>query len=751
MLENGLTELSDTDLVLVLGHHPIDWFLNDEVNSIRSLFARHSAVYLHGHLHKPSVKKEEEAGSRFSSVQAGASFQARENEKWVNRMLWVEIDIVARELAVKPLAWSRDNQEWSVDSLAFPNKYRIPGKDYWLFKVSPPKSEIGSGLTANNLSLPTGWCRITKDALESYRKPLDDNEVVTFFDGRMPSWREALSPKIPRRSVVVSLVKAIRSWRANPISTLFLIKGAGGEGKSTLLLQVLVDLLGEGIINEVIWNESSEQDAPDLDQLSGFASPCILASDDAENVAKELFRLVKNASMKGQAGICLLLSCRDTDWLFAECDQIPWRNYVTVAEQGLRGLSRVDAESIISAWALFERRGLGKLYGLSQEEAVNKLMEEARSEVYWEEGAFLGAMLRTRLGDDIKDHVRDLLTKLGKVAAPGGTLREAFAHIAVPHAGNVLMLSKGPLAKALGCNRQDLAKKILGPLGEEAAVAPSSQFILTRHRAIAETAVSILSNTFHVDIDEILLRLLKAALELSDYGIFVPKLGSWRFLSTHFFNVGKRELGVRLAQLAHEHDLNNPFFIVQFAKLLRESGQPDFSVEIFRRAPQGIKRDRTFYFEWGISEGVANKRCNSIWLAASSLADNVDRAWPSTEDATKALAGMGTTFCHLYDLYGAPVFIEACGATAQLGLSIRHDEKGAEYFHEAETLSREACVEKVSLPEALERLKKGVLAAWERREDDLSKWIQDAPKLKYEHLARLLQVELEGKGSTEVQ
>jgi hypothetical protein len=50
ILEKSFSELEDAELVFVLAHHPIDWFLDDEVDSIRSLLIKHPSLYLFGHL-----------------------------------------------------------------------------------------------------------------------------------------------------------------------------------------------------------------------------------------------------------------------------------------------------------------------------------------------------------------------------------------------------------------------------------------------------------------------------------------------------------------------------------------------------------------------------------------------------------------------------------------------------------------------------------------------------------------------------
>jgi len=752
ILEQGLTELAGSDLIFILSHHSIGWFLDKEVNSIKAMLMKNSIIYLYGHLHKTGSETNTFSGNSFLEIQVGASFQAREDEKWINRIIWGEADIEKCIIKVKPLLWTRNHQEWSIDTSAFANKFRLEKQDYWELPFPKVQEELSreSSVDPNNPEdlqsmLPSGWSVLNKEALNLLKTPLSEEEAITFFDGRVPSWKEALSSEIPQRNITPSLVSQIKDWTSNPVTSVFLLKGSGGEGKSTILRQVIVELLNKDITKQILWNDSAESEVPSFDIIGDSSSPWIIASDDAEIIGERLFNIVKEASRRGVSGICLLLSCRDTDWISTKCDQFLWHNHARMIEKRLRGLSEDDAEIIVKAWSKYNRRGLGRLYGLTHEKAVETLLVEARNEAYSEEGAFLGAMLRTRFGEDIKSHVKSLLYSFGESGAPGGTLRDAFAHIAIPHAENVLTLSRGPLARTLGCNREELKEKILGPLGEEAAVVSSGCFVLTRHRAIAETAVDILSKEFHVDTDEIIIKLMKAALELSDVGFFVPELARWRFLSNHFFQNGKRELGVRLAQAAYEHDKDNPFFIVQLAKLLRQSSQPEMSVDIFLKASQKVRRDRTFYFEWGISEGVAGNRCNSICLGAIALADNTTQAWPSTEDATKTFAGMGTTFARLHDLYDEPAFVEACSATAQLGLTVKHDEKGEDYFQEAATLSREAGVENVSLEQAFTRFINGVLAAYKRQEIELPEWMPKIPELKYEHLGSLLHISSQRK------
>ncbi len=546
ILEQGLNKLEDSDLIFVLSHHPIDWFLDSEVQSIKTMLMRKNVIYLYGHLHKIKGESNFLNSGSYLQIQAGAAFQAREDVCWHNRIIWGETNIEKQSIKVQPLLWSRDNQEWAIDSEAFPKEYHIEDQGYWNLPF-PKTKEISSKISnsTKNLQdmLPSGWIVVNKDFLNPFQERLSDEEVIKFFDGRVPGWKDALSLNIPRRSKVSDIVARIEEQLANNSISLFIVKGAGGEGKSTILRQTIVELLNKGIVEQILWNENAELDVPNLNTIiPNRSGACVIASDDAENIAGKLFNIIKDASKRGMTKLCVLIAVRDTDWIASKCDEIPWDKYVTPIEILLRGLSAKDAEEIITAWSKYDKQGLGKLYGLTHDDAVRELLKEAHLEANSTEGAFLGAMLRTRIGDDIREHVKNLLHHLKKSDAPGGSLLEGFAHIAVPHALNILTLSREPLARTLGCHRKELKEKVLGPLGEEAVVASSGSFILTRHRAIAEAAVDVLSKEFYIDTDEIIIDLMKATLELYDLSVFIPNVGEWQNMSSRLFYAGKREL-----------------------------------------------------------------------------------------------------------------------------------------------------------------------------------------------------------------
>jgi len=66
-------EIPKGDLIIALGHHPIDWFTEESRAPLKSLLAERGAIYLHGHEHRVSTQ----FGQRgLISLGFGATYQA---------------------------------------------------------------------------------------------------------------------------------------------------------------------------------------------------------------------------------------------------------------------------------------------------------------------------------------------------------------------------------------------------------------------------------------------------------------------------------------------------------------------------------------------------------------------------------------------------------------------------------------------------------------------------------------------------
>ena len=275
-------------------------------------------------------------------------------------------------------------------------------------------------------------------------------------------------------------------------------------------------------------------------------------------------------------------------------------------------------------------------------------------------------MLRLRLGGTLKSRVKAFLYRLQNRKSPDGvTLLDAFAFIAVPHAYNILCLSKSLLAEVLNCKFSKIKQYYLGPLGDEAAAVSAGQFILTRHRAIAEAALEVLEESFHIDTDEIFIQLVETACYTSrNKHVFIPELRKWRYLSSFFFNRGNEELGIRLAQSALAAD-QSKFFLVHLARLLRGASQAELSLELFENFhPKTNDEGRAFYNEWAMSSAVEKMYCSSIYLIAVSISDHVElRKISLVKFPLYLLACM---FYEVYIEYKIDLFAKACIAVLQI-------------------------------------------------------------------------------------
>lgn len=746
LLEQGLETLQHCDLKIVLGHHPLDRLLDTDLPPMRSLLGRHMALYLHGHMHEGRARHEEGAGYPFLALQSGACFQAREHETWVSRILWCELDLVAREVSVEPLQWSRDYQEWSLDGTAFPDRFRHG--DRWVLPLPSPTQPQPTPPTVMvpapiHLQIPDGWTLVDTDYLAERNVGLSTEQALSFFDGRAPIWREALAPEIPPREVVQELVTDLEAARGEGGLRVTLLTGAAGEGKTTVLLQTVCELVAANTDWCILWHYDSGTPLPAefLVRLPSTGT-WLIVSDDAELIARRVFDDVQALRAAGRRNVQFLLCCRDTDWKAAKAHQLNWRPHVMFVEKWLRGISRRDAQELVAAWRAYGREGLKTLYGLDSQEAVQRLARAARSEsIGSHEGTFFGAVLQVRWGEGLKEHIADLLRKLEQCPIVGGkTLRDAFAYIAAPHAGDILILSKVVLAEALACSVGDLKRTVLGPLGEEAVIATTGRLVFTRHRAIAKATVELLSDMLYEEVDELYVDLVQAALRARLSLAFVPNMQEWNYLSSHFFEKGNLGLGIRLAQAALQVEPTDPYLTVKLAQLFREAGQPEQAVQVFRTARKHASSLRGYYREWGAAEGSAGRYGLNAWLAGFSLCDQAALQPPANKDAKIALSGLSLAFRELYDDYNAQIFIEACGGAAQLGFLVADDPQTRSFLERNAARARAVGVEPVLPSIALARICDGIAAAWEQREDELPGRILPGETLTFDSLRRLLRV-----------
>jgi F0F1-type ATP synthase epsilon subunit len=294
-------------------------------------------------------------------------------------------------------------------------------------------------------------------------------------------------------------------------------------------------------------------------------------------------------------------------------------------------------------------------------------------------------MLKMRLGEKLKDHLWVLLNRFATREIPGGSnLLQAFAYIAAMHAEGLMFLSKPVLAEVLRCEERALKSKVLFPLGKEAAAIQSSQFILTRHKTIAQASVEILSEQFAEDVDELYVDLSKAAITAGDKGIHIPEYSTWKHrLTKHFTKSGNINLAIEIARGMLERTPNDVHLLVSVAKLYRDIDESEQAAQLFREKSIQIHDDRVFFAEWGTVEANLNNRALAVWIQATSLADHRFKDRIDNQRARIGLTTIGLNLIELYTAFNNRIFIEGQSAISCLGLLIttpESDQKGFSHF-----------------------------------------------------------------------
>ncbi len=182
MVEHGLNQLRDADLVLTLGHHPLTWLSEVDSPKIEALFGKRRVIYLSGHIHKGQGRVMEGSGESFLALGAGAGFQAREDNAWVNGFQWYELDLRAGKAYVKPLVWNPDHQEWSLDTNPFPNKRKVEKSDFWFFEIKKCRLPLKENIFRTAGPLPPG-CKsyIERDCDVELKRSLKTNKLISII------------------------------------------------------------------------------------------------------------------------------------------------------------------------------------------------------------------------------------------------------------------------------------------------------------------------------------------------------------------------------------------------------------------------------------------------------------------------------------------------------------------------------------------------------------------------------------------
>ena len=626
---------------------------------------------------------------------------------------------------------------------------------------------VVASITASPIA---GWQLIDPAYLDSL-PALNSDELIRYFDGAVPTWRHAVSPIIPRRQGVEKLTARLAQIAHDNIArSMHLIRAAGGEGKSTLLLQAAADVSRTGQWS-VLWRTSpNEGISPEHIATLDPTRRWLIVADDADGIVPGLAATAEHNSQTGRNGVHFLLATRDADWKAAHGPREPWSEWLdSYPDILLRGVTSEDAKAVLTAWESAGPDGLRALAAIGDPAARVVSFESAvRDEVGGQdeqpkrhrpqEGSFFGGLLAVRFGQNgLQAHVRNFLQRLEHMHIEHGnrSLFDALLYVAACHGTGVPGIDERVLADLVGVPREWVQRYVVRPLGEEAAAVHSAGHALTRHSKVAAAILVEAEETFGMDLAEIWAQLVRQTVQTSKNGgvsyqthAKILHAGSrlQRALPQQIPAERRKAIAIAAARADHEAQPDRLGPIIGFAQTMRLAGQPALATTLLRQHLPEVnsladtaERLRGYWYEWGVCEGLAGDTAEhalaNAWLGGLSLSDHLDFAPITDEQGKLSCAGLGVAFGKLTQSDPNWLFAKARRATAYLGRKTSFDSKAAGYFDRSD---RED--DKLNTPhprdatEAIDWLTAGVVQAGRELHDPFLKTLVDPEQVSFNNL-----------------
>lgn len=637
----------------------------------------------------------------------------------------------------------------------------------------PPAASPSAASGTSAAPLPVGWQEITPSFLAGL-PPLTKDEIVRYFDGAVPTWRHAVSSAIPRREDATTLARNLAKATTAPRS-MQLIRAAGGEGKSTLLLQVAADAAcADGW--SVLWRTSAREGiAPEQLATLDPARRWLIVADDADNIVPGLADSAGQLSQSGRGGIHFLLATRDADWKNAHGQQQAWSQWLDYSpDLTLRAISASDAKAVLAAWETAGPDGLRELATESDPAkrlaAFESAIRDASNQQAIQgeqrrpqDGSFFGGLLAVRFGQNgLQAHVRAFLERLKRVPIEGGkgTLFDALLYVAACHGTGIPGIDERVLADLVSVPREWVQSRVVRPLGEEAAAVHSAGHVLTRHSKVAAAVLVEAERTFETDLAEVWARLVRQTVQ-TGRGVRIGQTFSFvvhagprlqKALPPQLTEDRRKAIAIAAAKSAATHKSEWLGCVVDLGKTYRRADDADQASQVFRDnlAAANEKVDhheviRGYWYEWSVCEGergtATEHALANAWLGGLSLSDHLNPTPITPEQAKLSCAGLGVAFGKLATPAPDCPYAKSRRAVACLGRLTNPDTKTAGYLARHD---REGDKLKTPIPrnvrEAIDWLTAGVVQAGRELADPFLKALVRPEQVSF----KLLQHHLEG-------
>lgn len=647
--------------------------------------------------------------------------------------------------------------------------------------AASPKKLLASAAKDSeyNTSPLLDW-QLLDNSLFDTLSPLSSNDIIRYFDGAIPTLRHSLSPYIHRRGKVKEIAVLLeKAANSNKSCSLQLIRAAGGEGKTTILLQIAVDAAKSGRW-KVLWRNSSQEglSSSDIEKLDKN-SQWLIVADDADNIIAEIADAAQVAHNMGLTHIHFLLAARDVDWKNAGGDRKTWNHWLNKQEDCLlNSISSDDAKSVVKSWGKFGSDGLRELASIKKMpdralEFLNAVWDADKkrsnsSVISSSDGSFFGGLLEVRFGQGgLRAHVLTFLEHLKNItieySSNSSTLLDALFYISACHGAGLTGLDNRVLADLVAVPRDWVNRLVVKPLGAEAGAIDSGGHVFARHSKVAAAVIIEGEGSFGVDFAEIWSKLIRQTFEAgldpyfdarntkSYYTVLNagPKLQE--ALPINLSLTRRKAIAITAARVSLALEPNRLSPIINLGNTYRIAEEYEQAVTLFRSSFHSIstkleynERVRSYMTEWAISEGECEKGRKYVlanaWLMSLSLSDMLNPASITSKDIKVICASLGTTFVKLVKSESDLIYARATRATTFLGQFTELDELANTYFNRHDSIIDEFNITQhpTSISEAIEWLTEGARSVGKDLQDPFLIEITNPQQLSFTHFHTII-------------
>ncbi|MDD5059345.1 MAG: SIR2 family protein [Sideroxydans sp.] len=316
------------------------------------------------------------------------------------------------------------------------------------------------------------WLELRKEKIQAI-PAVSVEDRRRFLNGEAATWALVRDGYTAKRKTTSEALECLKQ----PGFRAVLITGAGGEGKSTILKQIALDLLAEGYAVHV----AEEPDESMFERIKSSRTQTALIVDHADLYRnwQKLLRYAQNASRP----IKLVLSARTNEWRYANSNGLgeQERNLVTVP------VRKLSPEEISDIAGLVWNAKATKLP--SKNDVEQKLKNDTN-------GFLLAAMLVATRGAPLTEILRDVLRQIAHQKR-GTELVHALGIVVALESrsnreGRPYFCSARLFQEVLGVSRQQMNAMCHNLVGEISLHLKGGYQVQTRHPAIAQIVFQVL-------------------------------------------------------------------------------------------------------------------------------------------------------------------------------------------------------------------------------------------------------------------